>query len=175
VIDKLISFVHSLSRLCGTVAAGLLASACIIVCYMVFVRYGLGHSTIWEYEFVIFAVVSATLIGSPYVLLTRGHVNVDLIPHFLDPRPKKFLALFSSSMACIVCIILSWASWFYFYEAWINDWRTPSIWAPPLWIPIFSLGLGFSVLTLQYLVDIISIFTNRIEPFEKPLTPENIL
>jgi TRAP-type C4-dicarboxylate transport system permease small subunit len=166
VIDKVVSVIHFLSRLCGVIAAFLLASACVVVCYMVIIRYLLGQSTIWQYEFVIFAVVSATLIGSPYVLLTRGHVNVNLVPHFLNFRARKYLALFSSFLAFLGCAVLAWASWLYFYEAWVNDWRTPSIWAPPLWIPTLPLAIGFSLLSLQFLADIYSIFTNKLDLFK---------
>lgn len=55
---------------------------------MVVVRYVLGTSTIWQNEFVTFAVVAATLFGSPYVLLTKGHVNVDLLPPLPWPLCK---------------------------------------------------------------------------------------
>ena len=174
-IDKIIAFIHFLSRLCGAIAAFLLAIACVVVCYMVFIRYVLGQSTIWQYEFVIFAVVSATLIGSPYVLLTRGHVNVDLVPHFLNSNARKYLAIFSSFLSLLGCVVLAWASWFYFYEAWINDWRTPSIWAPPLWIPTLPLAIGFSLLSLQLLADIYSIYTNKLELFKQSSIKDGIL
>ena len=55
---------------------------------MVFVRYVLNQNTIWQTDFVTFSLVAATFIGSPYLLLTRGHVNVDVLPLYLGPdRP----------------------------------------------------------------------------------------
>ncbi|HEX7005818.1 MAG TPA: TRAP transporter small permease subunit, partial [Alphaproteobacteria bacterium] len=69
--------VKRLSQLCGIVAAGLIALGVLVVCQMVFVRYALNHNTIWQTDFVTWSLVAATFIGSPYVLLTRGHVNVD--------------------------------------------------------------------------------------------------
>ena len=56
---------------------------------MVFVRYVLNQNTIWQTDFVTWSLVGATFIGSPYVLLTRGHVNVDVLPHYLDPRHRR--------------------------------------------------------------------------------------
>ena len=58
---------------------------------MVFVRYVLKGSAIWQHEFVTFSLIGATFIGAPYVLLTRGHVNVDLLPLYLGPRGRLAL------------------------------------------------------------------------------------
>jgi TRAP-type C4-dicarboxylate transport system permease small subunit len=164
-IDALIRGVHALSRACGTLAALCLASACIVVCQLVVVRYVLGTSTIWQNEFVTFAVVAATLFGCPYVLLTKGHVNVDLLPHFLGPVAKRRLALFASSLGWIACATLTWTGWQYFYEAWDAGWVTSSLWGPPLWIPLLPLPIGLGLLTLQYTADIFCIATHREMPF----------
>ena len=164
-IDALIRGVHALSRACGTLAALCLASACIVVCQMVVARYVLGASTIWQNEFVTFAVVAATLLGSPYVLLTRGHVNVDLLPHYLGPKGRLWLALVASLLGGIACATLAWTSWQYFVEAWTAGWVTPSLWAPPLWIPLLPLPVGLGLLTLQYTADIYCLATGREMPF----------
>ena len=73
--------------LCGYVAAGLVAFAVVIVCQMVFVRYVLNQNTIWQTDFITYCLIAATFIGSPYVLLTRGHVNVNVLPLHLG-RPR---------------------------------------------------------------------------------------
>ena len=57
----------------------------LVVCHMVFVRYVLNQNTIWQTDFVTYSLVAATFVGSPYVLMTRGHVNVDVLPHYLGP------------------------------------------------------------------------------------------
>jgi TRAP-type C4-dicarboxylate transport system permease small subunit len=163
--NTLINSVHTLSRACGTLAALCLASACIVVCQMVVVRYVLGTSTIWQNEFVTFAVVAATLFGSPYVLLTKGHVNVDLLPHYLGPSAKRWLALFASSLGWLACATLSWTGWQYFHEAWAAGWVTSSLWGPPLWIPLLPLPIGLGLLTLQYTIDIFCLATHREIPF----------
>ena len=51
-----------------------------VVCQMVFIRAVLGQSSIWQTEFVTFSIVAATFLGAPYILLTRGHVAVDIVP-----------------------------------------------------------------------------------------------
>src|SRR3954462_155095 len=98
-MDSFIRAVTRISQLCGIIAAGLIAAAVLVVCHMVFVRYVLNHNTIWQTDFTIYSLIAATFIGSPYVLLTRGHVNVDVLPHYLRGRPRYWLALVSAVMS----------------------------------------------------------------------------
>jgi TRAP-type C4-dicarboxylate transport system permease small subunit len=160
-MDKLIAGIHRISRFCGTLAALCLVAACVVVCQMVLMRYVLGVSTIWQNEFVTFAIVAATLIGSPYVLLTRGHVNVDLLPHFLGDRGKRLMAFVSSTLGLVCCAVLAWTGWLHFHEAWSEGWVTASVWAPPLWIPLLPLPVGLGLLTLQYIADLLCLVTGR--------------
>jgi TRAP-type C4-dicarboxylate transport system permease small subunit len=48
----------------------------LVTCQQVFMRYVLNASTVWQTEFVTYSIVAATFLGSPYVLMRRGHVNV---------------------------------------------------------------------------------------------------
>jgi len=68
---------------------------------MVFVRYVLGHNTICRPTSPLLPD-RATFIGSPYVLLSRGHVNVDVLPHYLARgRASGWL----SSRRCVVRLL----------------------------------------------------------------------
>lgn len=173
-MDALIAGVHRVSRFCGTLAAFCLISACLVVCQMVVMRYILGASTIWQNEFVTFAIVAATLIGSPYVLLTKGHVNVDLLPHYLGGVGKKLLAIFAATLGWICCAVLAWTGWQYFHEAWSAGWVTQTVWAPPLWIPLLPLPIGLGLLTLQYSVDIFCLLTGRDVGSDETMPPEEL-
>src|SRR5690606_1757922 len=127
------------------------------VCQMVFVRSVLGASTIWQTEFVLYAVVAATLIGSPYVLTRGGHVGVDILAQRVRGRPGgRMLAVVSAAIGIVFCAVLAWSGWRYFHEAWREGWVTESVWAPPLWIVLLPLPVGVGLLTLQYVVDAIA-------------------
>ena len=84
-----IRFVHSLSKICGVIATALIASAVLVTTQMVVVRYALKMSTVWQTEYVIFSLAASTFIGAPYVLMKKGHVNVDLIPYYLNQKGKN--------------------------------------------------------------------------------------
>ena len=50
--------VRRVSQLCGYVAAGLVALAVVVVCHMVFVRYVLNQSTIWQTDLITYCITA---------------------------------------------------------------------------------------------------------------------
>jgi TRAP-type C4-dicarboxylate transport system permease small subunit len=165
VVDRFIGAVAWLSRLGGAVAVALLLAAVLVICQMVFVRYVLKGSAIWQHEFVTFSLIGATFIGAPYVLLTRGHVNVDLLPIYLGARGRLALALLAALISLAFCVILAWYGFAFWYQAYVEDWHAQTVWRPPLWIPYFAVPLGMGVLALQYVAEILALVTGRAAPF----------
>jgi TRAP-type C4-dicarboxylate transport system permease small subunit len=156
-----IDIVGRLSQLGGVLAVGLLIAAILVVCEMVFVRYVLEASAIWQHEFVTFSLIGATFVGAPYVLLSGGHVNVDLVPHYLGPRGRHALALLGGLVSLVFCGVVAWQGFDFWYEALVEDWHAETVWRPPLWIPYAALPLGMGLLTLQCLADLIALLTGR--------------
>jgi TRAP-type C4-dicarboxylate transport system permease small subunit len=157
--------VRRLSQLCGIVAAGLIALGVLIVCQMVFMRYVLNQNTIWQTDFVTWSLVAATFVGSPYVLLTRGHVNVDVLPQHLDLRARWWLALASILMSLGFCVVLAVVTARFWHEAWEQRWVSDTMWRARLWIPYSSMPIGLAILTLQYVADLYCLLTGREPPF----------
>lgn len=147
----------TLSKLFGLVAILLLIASVLVVSQMVFVRYVLVESTIWQTEFVTYSIVAATFLGSPYVLLLKGHVRVDLIKNAVGENGKLALRYLSDLLSFVFCGLLAWAGWLYFHEAWVENWTTDTVWALPLWIPLLPMPLGFGLLCLQFIADFIGI------------------
>lgn len=164
-MKKYIQFVSSISRLCGIVSALMILASVFVVCQMVWVRYILEGSSIWQTEFVTYSLIAATFIGSPYVLLTRGHVNVELVPLYLSQIWRVRLALFASVLSLSFCLLITWTGYEFWYDAWEGNWLSDSIWGVHLWIPYFSLPFGFGILSLQYIADILSLLRGEEMPF----------
>jgi TRAP-type C4-dicarboxylate transport system permease small subunit len=160
-----VKLVAGLSKLCGIAAAAMIVISVLVVVQMVWIRYILEESSIWQTEFVTYLLISATFIGSPYVLLTRGHVNVDLLPLYLSHKWRFALAMFAASVSLAFCVLITWVGYELWYEAWDNNWKSDSIWEVRLWIPYFAMPFGFAVLSLQYVADIISLIRGDDMPF----------
>lgn len=165
VIDLCLSGVRWISLGCGILAAVLLLAAVAAVCHLVIVRYVLVQSAIWQHEFVTFSLIGTTLLGSPYVLLRRGHVNVDLLPHYVGPRTRFALAVLASLVSLAFCTVLAWTGYGFWHEALARGWHNETVWAPPLWIPYLSMPLGLGLLALQSLADLLALLSGRAPPF----------
>jgi TRAP-type C4-dicarboxylate transport system permease small subunit len=164
-MDRYIRAIRLVSRFCGVFAATLIGIGVLVVCHMVFVRYVLGDNTIWQTDFVTYSLVAATFIGSPYVLLTRGHVNVDILPHYVGPRARFWLAVFAAVLSLAFSIVVTVLTFQLWHEAWSNRWVSDTMWRARLWIPYASMPIGFGILSLQYVADLHSLISGREPPF----------
>lgn len=157
--------VHAVSRAFGVFSAGLIVLAIIVVCHMVFVRAVLGESSIWQTEFVTFSLVAATFLGAPYILLSRGHVSVDVVPLMLATSARRRLHFVGSVIALLFCGVFLYGAIPWWWDAWTTGQTTPSIWKARMWIPMLSVPLGLGLLCLQYLTEIWLVLSRRSLPF----------
>ena len=156
---------RGLSVVCGWIAASMVATAIFVTCQMVFVRYVLRDSTIWQTECVIYLMIGATLIGLPYVQQRRGHVNVDLLPLMLPPKARFALAMVIQGLTIAVVGFMTYLSYDFWHEAWAWGERSDTLWGPPLWIPYAAMPLGFGLFTLQLIADFMLVVLGIERPF----------
>jgi TRAP-type C4-dicarboxylate transport system permease small subunit len=148
--------VRSISKACGLISALMILVSVMITCQMIWMRFVLNASTIWQTEAVTYLMIAATLIGLPYVQLLRGHVNVDLVPMLLPPGMRKSLALIVLAMSIAVISIMAFHGYELFHTAWERNWRSESVWGVRLWIPYLALPLGLGLFVLQMIADLIA-------------------
>lgn len=165
-LDTFISVVHFASRVCGVASASMFTIAMFIICQLVFMRYVLNESTVWQTEAVIFLMIGATLIGLPYVQLLRGHVNVDLLPLYLKRGARMTLAVVTLLCGMAISALFGFYGLELVIEAYEGGWLSETIWAVALWKPFTALPLGFGLLFLQFLADFMSLITHRSTPFD---------
>ena len=154
-----------LSRLSGIAAALLIVASVAVTCQMIFIRFVLNDSTIWQTEGVTYMMIGATMLGLPYVQYLRGHVNVDLLPLMLPPFARKGLAILVLGLTLAVVGAMLWHGYHFWFEAW--DWgetsNTP--WNPELWVPYLALPLGFGLYALQLTADAWAMLSEIEPPF----------
>ncbi len=157
--------VAALSTLAGWCSAAMIVAAVAITCQMIFVRFVLNQSTVWQTEAVVYLAIGATLIGLPYVQRLRGHVNVELIPLSLSSEARYYMYLVTMSLSiAIVAVIL-----FYGYEHWHlaydRNWKSDTVWGVRLWIPYLSIPVGFGLFLLQLIADLVAVILKIDAPF----------
>ena len=146
--------VNRLSDICAVIAAILLASSVLVVCYMI-VNRTLGYSSYWELEASIYLMVGATFLASPYTLRTGGHVAVDLVPDLLPGALRRGFLFVLKVIGLLVCVYLAWEGLRLTHEAFVADERSISMWRPVRWPMFAMMPIGMGLTALQYFCDIL--------------------
>lgn len=157
--------VAALSTLAGWCSAAMIVAAVGITCQMIFIRFVLNGSTVWQTEAVIYLAIASTLIGLPYVQRLRGHVNVDLIPLSLSPRARFIMALFTLSLSILMVALMLWYGFEFWHLAFERNWKSDTVWGVRLWIPYAALPIGFALFLLQLIADLIAVILKIDTPF----------
>ncbi|MGQ3670971.1 TRAP transporter small permease subunit [Xanthobacter sp. TB0136] len=147
--------VDNLSRAAAILAGILLVVAMLVTCEMVFMRYVFRAATVWETDIVIFSATAAIFLGAPYVLLTRGHVGVDVVEMALPQRQRRIVGIIGAVLGLLFTAAMTYATALLFHEAYVNEWRTSTAAEIILWVPLLPLPVGFGLLSLQYIAEII--------------------
>ncbi|GHC77503.1 TRAP transporter small permease [Limoniibacter endophyticus] len=158
-------FIYGISTVCGWFAAALIVASIFVTCHMIFVRFVLGQSTIWQTEAVIYMMIAVTTIGLSYVQRLRGHVNVDLIPSLLPMPARRALAYIVLIATIVLMAALTWYSAHAWYDAFTRNWRSSTVWGVRLWIPWLALPVGFGLYLLQLIADLVALHLRLDTPF----------
>lgn len=153
--------VGMISTVCGAVAAAMISAGVVITCQMIFVRFALNQSSIWQTEAVTYLIIGATLIGLPYVQKQRGHVNVDLIPSLLPLAARRALAFVVLTTSIAVIGVMAWYGYELFHISLMRGWTSDTVWAIDLWIPYAAMPIGFGLFVLQLVADLVESLTGE--------------
>lgn len=163
--NPFLRLVAALSTVAGWCSAAMIVAAVAITCQMIFIRFVLNGSTIWQTEAVIYLAIGSTLVGLPYVQRLRGHVNVDLIPISLGAKARYNMALFTLSLSIVMVAIMLWYGYEFWHLAYERNWKSDTVWGVRLWIPYAALPIGFALYLLQLIADLVAIVLKIEKPF----------
>ena len=163
--NPFLRLVAALSTVAGWCSAAMIVAAVGITCQMIFIRFVLNGSTVWQTEAVIYLAIAATLIGLPYVQRLRGHVNVDLVPLSLGKRARFGMAIVTLSLSIGMVAIMLWYGYEFWHLAYERNWKSDTVWGVRLWIPYAALPIGFALFLLQLIADLVALILKIDAPF----------
>ncbi len=153
-MNAFIVTVERLSKASAALAVAMLIASMLVISHMIFIRYVFRAPTIWHTDFAVYSATASIFLGAPYVLLTKGHVGVDVVEMMVPVGARRLLQLAGAMLGLAFCAAMFWASWIYFYEVYSNAWETSGVWKIPLWVPTLPMPIGFGLLCLQYVAEI---------------------
>ncbi|MGR3316467.1 TRAP transporter small permease subunit [Roseovarius indicus] len=132
-----------------------LAILLLMVTQEVFRRYIMGSPTQYTLEYSEILIVLITFLSTGWVMRERNHVSVTFLAEMLSPRTVMRLEIFGLLLLLLFCLIVVWFGGEIAAKYLENGARESSLVATPLWIPHSLIPLGFFVLALQVVSEII--------------------
>jgi len=160
----------------GRIADWCVLLACLISAGNALVRYGFSFSSnAWlEIQWYLFAAMF--MLGAPYTLRRNEHVRVDVIYGNLSLRLKLWVDLLGGILFLMPpVLIIGWMSWPLFYDSWQSGEVSSNAGGLVRWPVKLLLPLGFGLLALQGLSEIIKRiaalrgYEGAVAEYEKPL------
>jgi TRAP-type C4-dicarboxylate transport system permease small subunit len=155
------------NSLMAYVAAFLIVACTLVLVYEVLTRYLFKISNDWVIELSIFMLISATFLAAAQTQRERAHVGIEVLDEVMSAKWNRLRYLFGDVLSMLFCAFVAYQSWLYWHEAWDGGWESSSSWGPKLWIPYIFMAIGMSLLTLQFVVQIIEQFTLKASDAEQ--------
>ncbi|WP_233589061.1 TRAP transporter small permease subunit [Falsigemmobacter faecalis] len=120
-----------------------------VMIWEVVARYVFSAPTLWATELsqLLFGVY--IVLSGGWLLLHRGHVNVDILVARLPPRRRAALDMATSVMFFLFMAVLLKEGWIMASASFDSLERSHSAWNPPIWPVKAAIPLGIGLLFLQ--------------------------
>jgi TRAP-type mannitol/chloroaromatic compound transport system permease small subunit len=149
-------FIDEANRRISRVACWLVLLACLVSAGNALSRYGLNQSSnAWlEIQWYMFAAMF--MLGAAYTLCKNEHVRVDVVYAHLSTRAQIWVDLLGGILFLLPAAgILTWLSWPVFYQVWVSGEVSSSAGGLIRWPVKLFLPLGFGLLVLQGISEVI--------------------
>ncbi len=148
--------IDALTERVGRLVIWLVLVATLISAGNALARYALGESSnAWlEIQWYLFGAMF--LLAAGYTLKHNGHVRIDIFYNRLGPRGQAWIDLAGGLLFLLpMALLLTWLAWPMFHEAWVTREMSPDAGGLVRWPVKLLLPLGFGLLALQGLAEVI--------------------
>jgi TRAP-type C4-dicarboxylate transport system permease small subunit len=143
------------NQLMAILSAFLIFVATLVLVYEVITRYYLQIANDWVIELCVFLLIAATFLSAGYTQAERGHVGIEVLDEIMSAKWNRIRAVLGDILSLLVIVFIGLNAWHFTVDAYSQDWRSNSTWAPPLWIPYSLMAFGLTTLALQMFSQIV--------------------
>lgn len=156
ILLRLTRCIDALSRFCGGVAAAMVLLACLVSAGNALLRHFFNSGSNAWLEAQWHLLAGMVMLGAAWTLQRNAHVRVDVLYGRLAPRNQVLLDIAGFVLFLLpVCGFLFWHTWPLFATAWASGETSANAGGLPLWPAKLMLPLGFGLLFLQGLAEIV--------------------
>lgn len=143
--------IDSINEWTGRAVALVCVVMMFLITYDVVLRYVFNSPLDWQMEVSQFLMLIMVCLGAGYTELYKEHVNVTLFYEKWSPRTRAIVDLITHPLAIIMIVVLIWDGGQIFWQNYIHEFRTSSVWSPVQWpaklmVPLAGVLLGIQIL-----------------------------
>jgi len=126
-----------------------IATACTF--YAAFMRYVFEAAPDWVEETVVYMIIWAVFLIASTLAEEKGHVGATFIVERLPLKARRSMAILTSLLALVFCLLISFWGYRIVYVAYIADERSLTAMRYPLWIAYLSVPVGTTLVAGRYM------------------------
>jgi TRAP-type C4-dicarboxylate transport system permease small subunit len=158
----MIRIIDLLSEWLGLLAGWLYFLTGLLISYEVAARYLFNAPTIWAAEIAQLLLLWATFIAIARALKHDQHIRINALDSYIPPVGQRWLRLFTLVFIALLCLLVVRYGGSIFHDSFARGRSTGTMLNIPNWWSEVVIPLGFSVLFLQSLAEMVKLF--RVTP-----------
>lgn len=158
------TFFESISRLGAGAASILFVLAGAMLTFEVVARYFFVKPTIWAAELSQMCLIWGSLLAMAWLLANRQHIQVDAVIKLLPQRVARWIDVLVMLVVAVFAATVMWFGFEIFYDSFLRSRTTGSLLNIPIWIVELAVPVGFALLLVQSIIEILTIVTSGASP-----------
>ena len=150
------------SNTVGKLAAWMFFAVGLFVALEVLLRYAFNAPTIWVDEVSRIFQIWATLLAGAYLLRNRELILIDVFWRNRETFVRRVIETISILMIAVFCAVAAKFGFDLWLKATLAGHTTDSFLAPPKWLTHASLWVGFGLMLIQCVVEVIRIWIDGV-------------
>jgi TRAP-type mannitol/chloroaromatic compound transport system permease small subunit len=148
--------IDELNRRIGELASWLMLTACAVSFINALSRYALNRSSNFWLEIQWYFFGAMFMLGAAYVLKRNEHVRVDLLYNLLGHRKRLWVDIGGILLFLMpACLVLGYLTFWMFWDALVTHEESANAAGLKLWPALLMFPLGFALLFLQAVSELI--------------------
>ena len=154
-MKKLTNVIESLSEAAGYFCGILVLLMMSLVMYEVFLRYVVGKPPAIADEFAAYMLVAMSFIGLAYAWKKGTHVRIEFAVSRLPAKISRWIRAALLILALFYGVLVSRVMYFFVLDQYARGMKSPSWLMVPYFIPQIAMLVGFILLSLQLIVEVL--------------------
>ncbi len=155
----MIKIIDHVAEATGRFAAWVFFTVGMFITYEVFMRYVFTAPTIWVDETVRIMQIWATFLGGAFALKHRQMIVIDVAFRDTHTLSRKIIETFALLVILVFCAVATWYGFELWLKATLKGHTTDSFLGTPKWLTHASIWVGFGLLSVQGIAEIIKVWT----------------